>query len=351
MRRKPTFGKNATIFLQNPRRPTAPIVYQPKAGFSLGAYFLGQRAGFDSKVKYSYSYLGEDTATMILKGKIVEIFRNRVGGEIGYGCLNFGYAFEVGSKSAVEKKLFSFKFMNPVFGVSFEYYKICNPFYSSLEMGEADDEDYYYSENVISDVAVMRCFSIDGYYAFNHERFAYTATYKPGKIQRRTAGSWMVAARYVQGSLFNTPENAFDALSIVDCYSTLQFSLGGGYSINIVPWHRDPVDERDKGLRNLTFNITAMPMITPVNYIRATMYEYVDNGDDVIEHRSKWWCHPMLSYLGSASASFSIWRFYLSVQFNYNYYYFINSSKRLGTDLDLSQSEDLSFRAPSMTGR
>ncbi len=162
MRRKPTFGKNSTIFLQNPRRPTAPIVYQPKAGFSLGAYFLGQRAGFDSKVKYSYSYLGEDTATMILKGKIVENFRNRVGGEIGYGCLNFGYAFEVGSKSAVEKKLFSFKFMNPVFGVSFEYYKICNPFYSSLEMGEADDEDYYYSENVISDVAVMRCFSIDG---------------------------------------------------------------------------------------------------------------------------------------------------------------------------------------------
>ena len=52
--------------------------------------------------------------------------------------------------------------------------------------------------------------------------------------------------------------------------------MGGGYSVNFVPWHRDPVGPRDEGLRNLTVNLTAMPVITLFNHLKTTSYVYDD---------------------------------------------------------------------------
>ena len=60
--------------------------------------------------------------------------------------------------------------------------------------------------------------------------------------------------------------------------TTAQVSLGGGYSYNLVPFHRQPYAERDKGLRNLTINLTFLPMVTFFNQFTSTAYNDLENG-------------------------------------------------------------------------
>jgi hypothetical protein len=55
-------------------------------------------------------------------------------------------------------------------------------------------------------------------------------------------------------------------------------SFGGGYSYNLVPFHRQPSGERDKGLRNLTINLTLLPMVTLFNQFTATAYNDLADG-------------------------------------------------------------------------
>lgn len=102
----------------------------------------------------------------------------------------------------------------------------------------------------------------------------------------------------------------------------MQASIGGGYSVNFVLWHKDPTGTKDKGLRNLTVNLTAMPVITLYNYLKATSYEYDDEGAYNGKTVSKVLCYPVPNYIGSAAASLSIGRFYFSTQFTYNRFYF-----------------------------
>ena len=137
---------------------------------------------------------------------------------------------------------------------------------------------------------------------------------------------------------------------MLDCFSTMQASIGGGYSVNFVLWHKDPIGPRDQGLRNLTLNLTAMPVITLVNYLKTTSYEY--GYDEVTsevyntgEKVSKIWCYPMPNYIGSAAVGLTMWRFFFSTQFTYNRFYF-----RSRDAFDVSQFDfpdyvdDISFR-------
>ena len=108
---------------------------------------------------------------------------------------------------------------------------------------------------------------------------------------------------------------------MLDCFATMQASVGGGYSVNFVPWHRDPVGPRDEGLRNLTINLTAMPVITLFNSLKTTAYEY-DEDMNLGEKTSKVMCYPMPNYIGSAAVSLTMGRVYFSSQFTYNRFYF-----------------------------
>ena len=54
--------------------------------------------------------------------------------------------------------------------------------------------------------------------------------------------------------------------------------FGGGYSYNLVPFHRQPYAEKDKGLRNLTINLTFLPMVTLFNQFSSTAYNDLENG-------------------------------------------------------------------------
>ena len=116
----------------------------------------------------------------------------------------------------------------------------------------------------------------------------------------------MLTARFMQGNLYNSPEASWNTYNLLDCFATMQASVGGGYSVNFVPWHKDPVEARDKGLRNLTINLTAMPVLTVFNYLKTTAYEMNNDGQKTDEKVTKILCYPMPNYIGSAAISRSV---------------------------------------------
>ena len=297
-------------------------IYQPRPGFSLGLFATGQKAGFDVNVSFDLISLEGIPKSGTAAYSISENLCKKIGLELGYGNVLLGYGFEVGPRSATKKRSFALNVVGRSWGVRLNYYNINNPFKTSIEWGKKGDEYYWTDELVAQDLAMLRSLSVDGYYVFNNKRFAFPATYKVGLVQRRTAGSWMLTARYMQGDLINTPESVLDSYNLLDCFSTMQISVGGGYSANLVLWHKDPTGQRDKGLRNLTLNLTAMPVLTLFNYLKTTTYEYDDDLNYSGKTIAKVLCKPMPNFIGSAALGFTWNRFFFSTQFTYNWFYF-----------------------------
>lgn len=320
-------------------------IYQPKPCFSLGLFTTGQKAGFHSDVNFSIKTDEIGTLTGLTAYKLNENLCKKIGLEVGYGIVNLGYGLEVEPRSATKKSAFAFNIVGRSWGVHLNYFKITNPFTTGLTIWDENNEVFLQDEHTPKDPASLKCLSIDGYYVFNNKRFAYPAAYKMGLVQRRTAGSWMLTARYMQGDLYNSPEASWDSYNLIDCFSTMQASIGGGYSVNFVLWHKDPVGLRDEGLRNLTVNLTAMPVLTALNYLKTTIYEMDEEGNATDEMVSKIWCYPTPNFIASAAASLTFGRFYFSTQFTYNRSYFRSrdafdkSLTNFQYDLD-----DISFR-------
>ena len=339
-----TFWHKINYFLTKPAVVDTTRIYQPKPCFSLGLFSTGQKAVFNTNVKFIIDIDGLSVPGLSTY-RLSENLCKKVGLEVGYGNISLGYGFEVGHKSAWKKSAFAFNIIGKSWGVRFNYFKITNPFTSELTLGNEGDSLYIHDEIVSKESAILRNFAIDGYYVFNNKRFAYPAAYKIGLVQRHTAGSWMLTARYMQGRLFNSPEAAWDSYNLLDCFSTMQASIGGGYSVNFVLWHKDPVGPRDEKLRNLTINLTAMPVITLVNYLTTTSYEYDDEGNYSGEKISKIWCYPMPNYIGSAAISLTFGRIYFSTQFTYNWFYFRSNDAFVIKKMDLPDYvDDLTFQ-------
>ena len=318
-----TFWNKVNYLLTKPANVDTMHIYQPRAGFSLGLFTTGQKAGFDVDVNFA---IGSDELDMFSGTSSYSLRENlckKIGFELGYGNVNLGYGFEIGPRSAWKKRAFALNIIGKSWGARFNYYKITNSFISSFTLGQEGDEDYLHDEMVTDEPAILRNLYVDGYYVFNNKRFAFPAAYKIGLVQRHTAGSWMLTARYMQGSLYNSPEAAWDSYNfLLDCFSTMQVFLGGGYSVNFVAWHRDPSQARDKGLRNITINLTAMPVITLFNYLKTTSYDYDEEDHYTGETVTKVLCYPMPNYIGSAAAGFTFDRFFFTAQFTYNRFYF-----------------------------
>ena len=345
-----TFWHKVNHMFTKPADVDTMVVFQPKAGFSLGLFTTGQKAGFDVDVNYMIDFANNERMAGLSQYSLSESLCKKIGLEVGYGKVSLGYSLEVVPRSARKKSAFGLGIIGKSWGAKFNYSKITNPFISSLTVGQEGAEGYFHDEIITKEAAVLKNFTVDGYYVFNNKRFAYPAAYKMGLIQRHTAGSWMLTERYMQGSLYNSPEASWDSYNMLDCFSTMQASIGGGYSVNFVLWHKDPIGSRDQGLRNLTLNLTAMPVITLVNYLKTTSYEY--GYDEVTsevyntgEKVSKIWCYPMPNYIGSAAVGLTMWRFFFSTQFTYNRFYF-----RSRDAFDVSQFDfpdyvdDISFR-------
>jgi hypothetical protein len=63
-------------------------------------------------------------------------------------------------------------------------------------------------------------------------------------------------------------------------------AFGGGYSFNLVPYHRQPTGDRDKGLRNLTINATVLPMVTLFNQFTSKAFHQEEDGKYSEFHKS-----------------------------------------------------------------
>ena len=125
----------------------------------------------------------------------------------------------------------------------------------------------------------LRSFLVDAFYAFNRRTFAYSAAYRGNLFQKRSAGSWMFGSKVILGEYRIDPEEEVAHwVNGQARQTTAQVSLGGGYSYNLVPFHRQPYAERDKGLRNLTINLTFLPMVTFFNQFTSTAYNDLENG-------------------------------------------------------------------------
>ena len=339
-----TFWGKVNRFLTKPAVVDSSHIYQPKPGFSLGLFTTGQKAGFDVGVNFDL----ELDETHSLKGistyGLRESLCKKIGLEVGYGNVVLGYGLEVGPRSAEKKSAFAFNILGKSWGLRLNYFKISNPFVSGIvffdEDGKVSSEDEFTTEEKAS----LRSLSIDGYYVFNNKRFAFPAAYKKSLVQRRTAGSWMLTARFMQGNLYNSPEASWNTYNLLDCFATMQASVGGGYSVNFVPWHKDSVEARNKGLRNLTINLTAMPVLTVFNYLKTTAYEMNNDGQKTGEKVTKILCYPMPNYIGSAAISLTLNRFYFSTQFTYNWFYFRSRDAFNDQPYTQYEADNIAFR-------
>ena len=86
-----------------------------------------------------------------------------------------------------------------------------------------------------SDIVQTRLLNISAYYAFNHRRFSYPAALTQSYIQRRSAGSWMVAMSLIGGQL--KAQSSADLGNPAFTMHLADLGIGGGYGYNWVLPH------------------------------------------------------------------------------------------------------------------
>ena len=245
-------------------------VYQPRLVWALGPDVNVIRAGVDLHSDITVTDLRDGNATQT--GGTMDIgMRNhlcrKVGLDVAYGSLGLGYGVEVGNRGAARNTYFSFGITATCYGAQIQYFKTNQHASGSLALEREAPVDL-----TTANPGQMRNLSLNAFYAFNRRRFVYNAAYTGRIRQRRSSGSWLVTAKYLQGDFSIDPsETAFtERLNGLNRYTTQQISLGGGYSYNWVLFHRDPYDpDTDRGLRNLTANATLLPMLSFLKHVQT----------------------------------------------------------------------------------
>ena len=172
----------------------------------------------------------------------------------------------------------------------------------------------------------MTSFIADAFYAFNRRSFAYSAVYKGNVVQRRSAGTWMFGVKYLQGLVEYDPDDFISELWFrMTRQDTRQVSFGGGFSYNLVPFHRQPGDD-GKGLRNLTVNLTAIPMVTLFNQFSSTMRSSDLQGGDPVLTKNVINGKMRLNYVFRAGAIYSWDRLFVGVSGSFDSYSYTGST-------------------------
>ncbi len=200
-----------------------------------------------------------------------------IGVQVGYGDLSLSLSRNLGGEG--KDHVFSFDYQSAGYALQAQYFSHSDPVNYHQTFAEEGHWAYRTEDGVTEKPGLLRSLLVDGFYAFNRRTFAYSAAYRGTLFQKRSAGSWMFGSKLILGEYRIDPEEEFaNWLNGQARQTTAQVSFGGGYSYNLVPFHRQPSGERDKGLRNLTINFTFLPMVTLFNQFTSTAYNDLVDG-------------------------------------------------------------------------
>ncbi len=318
------------LMAPNPRLDSA-WIYQPPKDWAVATGYERAETGVvidtqldftDENARFQYDIL------MRLKDRAAHSLSLRG----GYGPIQLGFSREVGRDPGEDHKVFALNLMSSNYALEVRRtrYSALLDGMLSVSIPEAADPTWIGEASVpiVSDEpGEMVMLVVDGIYAFNRKRFSYLSAYNGKMVQRRSAASWVVAARYMQGKLEVDPGDVtLRGLMVgTGSFSTLQGSLGGGFSANWVPWHRDPARPGDlRGLRNLTFNLTAMPMLAV--YSRTV----TRNDESSRKHVLASWMKP--DFMTRAGVGFSAGHFFLNAWTDFSFHFFSNGQEEFETE-------------------
>ena len=336
----------------NPRLDSV-YIFQPYKGWgvSSGYELEGHNVSLDTKIDYEI----DDTRINFQFLLGMDPMPDHKIGLYGYaGPVRLGFSQEVGAMAG-NGRTFSLRLMGNSLAADVAYsrfYSLPNGViagYSNEATGETQEESVPVQ---IDRPADLRTFVINAIYAFNGRRFCYRAAYDGRGIQRRSAGSFLAAAKYMRGDIELDPDD-FMLMTLVSgmgVYITRQASLGAGYSFNLVPYHRDAVSPRDlKGLRNLTVNATVIPLLTLYNSIITNEYSHKSDGIyycSDIARTFKLQGHIQPNFTARAAICYSTGHLSASCWADYTRFHFRSASKDYygmgGAHLAMSQSGEFS---------
>ena len=275
------------------------------------------RTGMETHSDVSLQGSGEVPPTH-MTGHLRNDRYRKFGGGLTYGSLQLIYTTEFGKQGGPRNKFTYIAFTPARFGVSLQYYTT-RDFLDGTVSGGSYSSPVNFSSQYPGE---MRNLVADAFYFFNPSQFSYSAITGRNRIQRRSAGSFLVRAAYSQGEFRYDLRDALvqESRDHIGRYRNGDFSLGAGYSYNWVPLHRAPAGQGVKGLRNLTVNATFVPALSVYNHLHSTVYD-VSDPDHVTEGkttREHTFGLPGVSIAARAGASFSWDRFILCAILTYN---------------------------------
>ena len=331
--RTDSFWKKIVNVIAAPSRELDPTaVYQSAPRWSVAVSGELHQAGItqDNKLDVIFTFdepEGDVTtsAQALTSSKLRGGLDKGIGLQVGYGNLSLGWNQRIGGDKANSNTSFSFDYLAPGYALQLQYFDFRRPVDYEMKLLFNNDWDDIIESGKSEKPGRMTSFIADAFYAFNRRSFAYSAVYKGNVIQRRSAGTWLFGVKYLQGLVEYDPDELIsDLLFGMLRQDTRQVSFGGGFSYNLVPFHRQPGDD-GKGLRNLTVNLTAIPMVTLFNQFSSSMRNESEDGDPV-------WTKNVINgklhvnYVFKAGAIYSWDRFFVGVSASYDSYSYKGST-------------------------
>ena len=327
-----SFWKKIVNMISAPSMELDPgAVYQPAPRWSVAVSGELHQAGItqENDIDFTYAYDEEDGGDVFdmwvysstrLQGGLDK----GIGLQVGYGNLSLGWNQRIGGDKASTNTAFSFDYLAPGYALQLQYFDFRRPVDYEMKILFGNDWEDIEESGQTEKPGRMTSFIADAFYAFNRRSFAYSAVYKGNVVQRRSAGTWMFGVKYLQGQVEYNPDDLISDLWFgMTRQDTRQVSFGGGFSYNLVPFHRQP-DADGEGLRNLTINLTAIPMVTLFNQFSSTMKNELQEGDspwikNVINGKMR------MNYVLRAGAIYSWDRFFVGVSGSYDSYSYTGS--------------------------
>ena len=296
-------------------------VFQTKLVWTIALEAERLRPSVDLSTDFSaYHPVIEDF--FLLNGNLKMVLQDqpcyKVGLAAGYGTWRLGYGLRLGKKDGKKDSYFGFGINSAAYGGQIRYYKLHPNPTGTLIYDSGDPISL--TSNLPGELKVL---SFDAFYAFNRHRYVNNAAYTGRHLQRRSAGSWLVQAKYLMGDFSLNPDDPIISRVLGDYrFSTRQVSVGGGYGFNWVLFHQDPVDDQNGGLRNLTLNATALPMVSFLNLVRAG--EVKDGSLD-----AKYKNMPTFTPYVRGAVCYSLDRWSVSVESFFGHYGFRGSETKI----------------------